>query len=340
MTAPFGDLGDLPPGSSGGFDTLPPPDDPSLVIAPIGPLGDLPPFSSGGGGPGYDPYVRPPDLPGATGDPATPFNLSDVMALAPGLPPELAQILLDTWIETGSWQIALGRMRASDAYDQYFPGNRRDDGSLRYDESTYFAILEGFRNTVDDYGINPDLFATGYIHLMVGGVGLAEFRSRMDRLAERVIVQSDAMRAHFAAELGIGLSTESLIAAMMDPNINDALLNRQLTEAEIMTEASMRGFNADAFDERLFEFGFTRGTAGQLFSAAQDQLPVLDTLAERHLDPDSDFDLGEFVDAMAFGNRTQRLRIRRLFAAESALFSPQLGIAAGPSGALTGLTER
>lgn len=312
--------------------------------APAGGASDIP----------GDPFLgSPDDLPGGgvsgpvvdTGglgdDPGSGgFSVQHVMYMAPWLPPELAQIVLDEWARTGDWQLALGAMRASPLYDEYFRGNRRDDGSLRYDEADYYAMIEGFRNRVDDFGINPDLFVDDYVNLIIGGVKLGEFEQRLDRLAERVLVQSDAMRQHFAAELGVALSDEAMIAALMSPNVNDALLNRQITEAEIMTEASLRGFSADAFDERLYDFGYTRESAAQLFGAAADMVPVLDVLATRHNDPDDDFSLSEFVDAMAFSNRTQRLRYRRLLAQEASLFSGGITVKRDDVGALTGLAER
>ena len=51
-------------------------------------------------------------------------TLDQVMVLAPSLPRALAEIVLQEWIDTGDFGLAVAAMRAAPIYDDYFPGNR------------------------------------------------------------------------------------------------------------------------------------------------------------------------------------------------------------------------
>ncbi len=283
--------------------------------------------------------ASPGNQPGGTG--TNGHSIHDVLALVPGIPLELAQIVLDVWIETGDWTLAVARMRQSPDYDTYFPGNRRDDGSLRYDENTYLAMIEGFGDIIGDLGINPSIFASDFINLISGNVSIPEFESRVRTLSRRVLQGSDAIRAEYASIAGLEMTDEALIAAALSPRVNLDLINRKLDIAEISAQAVIRGLGSQLeIGERLLDLGAGAQGAGQLFEAAAIQLPTLDVLAQKHLDPDDDFSLDEFVEGLAFGNLPQRRRIQRLFAQESALFGRQSSIREDQQGALVGLTAR
>jgi len=69
----------------------------------------------------------------------------------------LSGALLDTfvehWSKTGDPNLAMAAVRRSSEYDRRFPGNRREDGSLRHDEQTYMSTREAFRRTTAEYGL-------------------------------------------------------------------------------------------------------------------------------------------------------------------------------------------
>ena len=93
--------------------------------------------------------------------------------------------------------------------------------------------------------------------------------------------------------------------------------------------------------ERLASQDLTGQQAGQVFAQAANQLPILDTLARRHNDPDDTFDLNEFLEAAVDADPTQTNRLRRLFAQEAALFGRGSTFRGDrETGALSGLTQR
>ncbi len=182
------------------------------------------------------------------------FTVADVQALAPGLPQPLAQIVLEEWVETGDFDLAVAAMRQSDQYEIYFPGNRREDGSLRYNEATYLANMEAYAQELASVDLNPDL--DGFVSLIEGSVSPREFASRVQAVTARVLTRADEIREYYAQVANIEMTDAAIIGSIIDPNLNEAILARDISVAEIGAEASMRDLNLDLETaERLFEFG-------------------------------------------------------------------------------------
>ncbi len=102
-----------------------------------------------------------------------------VAELYPWLPPELVKVFADAWADTGDQQQALARMRADPLYDKFFPGNRREDGSLRMTEAEWFSTREAYRRLFIEFGLNPDLFESRFQELMEGSVSPNELAGRL-----------------------------------------------------------------------------------------------------------------------------------------------------------------
>lgn len=256
----------------------------------------------------------------------------------------LEQVYIDAWVETGDPQLAIEAVRESQFYSQYFAGNLRDDGSVRYDENTYLSIIDSYRNTLLSIDVNPDIFNFGI--LIEGDVSPTEFITRVESMYEGVIDQAPEIMSYYADKFGIQLSVSAIMASLIDPDIGQSVLNGQIAIAQVGGSASQYGFDITAdFAESLVHAG-VQGTqaAAQLFSLAQGVIPTLSALASRHADPDDDFDLNEFTAASVFNDPEQRQRIRRLMAQEVSTFTSGSGaaepIARSDSGRRIGLEAR
>lgn len=98
----------------------------------------------------------------------------DLKSLAPQwLTGKLLDAYIDSWSDTGNPGLALERVRRDPEYDRIFVGNRRDDGSLRYDENTYLSTRDGFRRLSGDVGF--DLSPQDLRALFEGEVSLGQF---------------------------------------------------------------------------------------------------------------------------------------------------------------------
>ena len=259
----------------------------------------------------------------------------------------LAQVWYDAYIEfVGDTELALAAVQSHPEYDTYFPGNRREDGSIRWEEGIYRSIEESYASSISSYGMSPGLFQAKFGGMIAQGVSPDEFAARMDNLYTRIVDAIPQIAEWFAREHGIDATMGGIMASFMDKDVADSIINKEITMAEIGGEAASRGFQVVAeMADMLFEAGVDdRSQARQLFASAEAAIPVLNVLASRHADPDDDFDLNEFVESEVLRDPTQRRRIRRLLAVERSTFAQGTGIAAAfgfdRSGRRSGLEVR
>ena len=230
-------------------------------------------------------------------------------------------------------------------YDTYFAGNRREDGTLRLDENAYLSRKQGFRDAIMavNPNMNPSVFEEEFSDLIAGDVDATEFGRRVDALYTRILSQGPDIREYYGTNFGIDMTDEGILASLMSPRVQDAVLSKQLTMAEIGGEASQRNFDiTTSFVNMLEQQGMNRQEAQKMFGSAERMLPALQALAARHGDTDDSFDITEFAGAEFLGDATQIARIEQLKAQESSIFTGggQLDYArTGRASGVTGLQD-
>ncbi len=237
----------------------------------------------------------------------------------------------DYYIEAGGETVPESSTRATELfrqspnYESYFPGIKREDGSVRYTtnpEQTYQANIEAFRNTVSGLGMNADVFGPEYIDLISGDTSPDEFTTRANALEARVMSQGAGIRDWYSDNLGIDMTREGILASLMSDRVETAVLERRITMAEIGGEAVSRDFDISTeFVEMLTQYGMDRADAQQQFGTAERLLPVLQNLAARHGDVDDSFDLTELIGGTFLDDAEQVNRLTRLTAQEASTFT-------------------
>ena len=267
------------------------------------------------------------------------------------LPPALYQQWIDLYIEAGGTgtqgaaEMATEWLRQSPEYDQYFPGIKRDDGSIRYPnfpEATYLNNIESFKRTVASLGINPEVFDEEYVNLISGDTSPQEFNARVENINARVMLAGDAIKDYYATEFGLGMSDQGIIASLMSDRVGDAILQRQITMAEIGGEAAGRNYDLSyEFVESLAEAGMDRGQAQRMFGSADRLLTSLNRMAQRHGDPDDSFDITEFVEGVGLDDAEQLQRMETLQSQEQSLFTggAQIDVRRDRAGGVAGLAS-
>ena len=247
----------------------------------------------------------------------------------------------------GSGNYATEFIRQTPEYDSYFPGLRREDGSLRYDqnpERTYYDNINSFRNTVEGLGMNPEIFGEEYVDLITGDTSPSEFASRADAMYARVLSTGASIRDWYGENYGLDMTDEGILASLMSERVSNAVLDKQITMAEIGGEAAMRDFDiTTGFVDLLEQQGMDRGDAQRFFGTAETLLPALSRLAGRHGDVDDDFDIMELAQSEGRTGATegQMQRVRRLQAQEKSTFtgSAATDIKRDQTGGMTGLVD-
>lgn len=258
-----------------------------------------------------------------------------LQVMYPWIPPEVIAAY-DEAFKGGAvdpWAI----VREDKRYDTWFPGNKADDGSVRYGEGQYAAVRESYRDVMRSMNLSPDLFEDQFTALMEGEVSPAEFEARASEVYDRVISASDAIKREFAAANGFDITTEGILASALDPEVGDKILYQEISLAEVGGAGAEHGFTISREErDRLVDRGLTLEQARQLYGEASSLLPVLDVLAKRHDDPDDDFDLEEFTNAEVFSDPFQNRRMRRLIGQERSQFGTSPSVRS-QRGAATGL---
>ncbi len=255
----------------------------------------------------------------------------------------------NTTAATGAATIAL---RQGETYQAIFP-SMYDEGGVPIftgasPEEQYYTTLESYRQQVRATGLNHELFEARY-HEMIGGrVTADEFTQRVVALRQRVMEGGDFIKNFYAENYAFDMSDHGILASLMDPDIEYDILNRNISMAEIGGFAGVRGFDittdfAAQVASQMSQSGQVNTLqAQQFFANAATMIPALTILAQRHDDPDDEFDLNEFAGAEIFDDPEQRRRIRRLVAQESSTFTggAQLDLTRAQTGGITGLAQR
>lgn len=269
-----------------------------------------------------------------------------------GLPDELYNALLDAYVETNgdidlAWsEVRFGKHKG--LYDQFFPGNRRDDGSLRYTESQYRQVEGGYANTLRDFGLNPSTFQSRFGDMIAGEKSVQEFAGQVAAVYAGLVNASEDVQAKFQSWYGVDYrgftgdptTDAGMLVMALDPDLGTDVLNRRISLAQIGGEASRFGFDRSL--ERVTElagYGMTRESAANVYGQAAEALPSLNAMARRWNDYDPDFGIGEFED-MTLGDAEQKRRVRRLAAQETSAFSPDTGFVRSEDGGVEGLVAR
>ncbi|MFQ5524366.1 MAG: LysM peptidoglycan-binding domain-containing protein [Acidimicrobiia bacterium] len=246
-------------------------------------------------------------------------------ALYPFLPAELLDIFARAWAETGDVSLALAQTRADPAYDRFFPGIKRDDGSLRLSEAEYLSRMDGYKLILGQFNLNPEVFQNRLVEAIEGELSVGEFASRMSAAYSQIISFLPQAREFYASNYGLELTDEAIFASFIDPDLGNAVLSQRIAVSQIGGAAAAAGFNLDlTFAERIRQRGLDFGQAQGFFDQAREQIPTLGRLAQR-FGVDKTVDLGEFAGATIFADPFQRRRVRRLLAAEASSFTPQEG---------------
>lgn len=256
-------------------------------------------------------------------------NVSEVTAdvdefdiLFAWMPAEAREVFRTAWVEDEetAWQV----VRNDPRYETWFPGNRTDDGRVRIPEADYARTIVEYEDVFRSIGINPDWFKGRFGDLIRGEVTPDELaRDRIQPMYDRIVSQSTAIRQYYAETYGMGdMTAEAFMAGVLDPELGSQILAGQISVAEIGGEALESGFSiTEGFAQQLLEAGMGRQAADRVFTQAETALPTLSILAQRHADPDDDFNLEEFTSAMVFSDPAQLRRIRRLRSQEESLFT-------------------
>ena len=270
--------------------------------------------------------------------------LEEAQALYPQLSPQILDLFAAEWAKSNNPVTAIRAVRQTDEYKTEFPGNYNEaTGQVRYDENTYKALEQSYIGTLQEYGIPEQtsrvLLADKFVGLLEGKVSAREFQQRVSAAYEGIVDNIQGVQNFFSTNYNVDLTPEAIFMGALDPSIGEALIEGNITAAQIGGEAARAGFTITRTEaENLRAAGLTQQQARQLYTAAQRDLPRLRDIQTRQDTEAEELSLEEFTQAVVFQDPDQLENIRRLEAEEESMFSP-VGGAARQGGRVTGLVE-
>ena len=265
-------------------------------------------------------------------------------SLYPNMPPDVLALFANEWARTGDPQVAIAEVRRSPAYEIAFPGNKRPDGTVKFDEVTYTGLKESYIGTLQEYGIprntSVDLLTDRFTGLIEGEVSAREFAQRVDAVYQGIQENIPEVTEFYRENFGLELTPEAIFVGALDPTVGEEIVAGRITTAQIGGEAARAGFEISGeFAQRLQRAGISQAQARQLFTAAESELPRLQSLqAARGVETEQQLSLEDFAEAAVFQSPEELEQIRRVEEEQRAEFAPTVG-AARRGRRVTGLLE-
>ena len=265
-------------------------------------------------------------------------------SLYPNMPPDILQLFAEEWSKTGDPNVAISNVRKTTAYDTAFPGNKRPDGTVKFDEVTYQGLKESYIGTLAEFGVpretSVDLLDDRFTGLVEGEVSAREFAQRVGAVFQGVQENIPEVTEFYRENFGLELTPEAIFVGALDPTVGEEIVAGRITTAQIGGEAARAGFQiTEDFAQRLQRAGISQAQARQLFSTAQTELPRLQELQGRGgVEQPEQFTLEQFTEAAVFQSPEELEQIRLLEAEEESSFAP-IGGAARRGSRVTGLTQ-
>ena len=263
-------------------------------------------------------------------------TLSDAQALFPYFPGNILNIILDSWVDSGSIDLAIAQGRASEDYAKTFPGIKREDGSLRMTEIQYLEVKDAMKDSLRNYNLNPDIFQNEIIDAIQGDVDIKEFQGRLQFGYEQLINNRDIVLEVYRAEYGMDLTEEALFAMFISPEIATSVLENQILVSQILAEAEVADITLGKSTVQDFiSAGISQEQARGLFRETE-QLSGLTGVAAQM---GQDLSEEDIASGLAGLSPEQLSLIKSAEARSASQSSVQAGAATTQAGQVTGLIE-
>ena len=272
----------------------------------------------------------------------TPKQIEDIVPWLSGKG-GLLQSYVDSYIETGNAEFALGAVRNTEEYALYYPGIKRVDGSLRMNEAQYEQVREGYYRILLENDLNPLVFeeAGKVSALIAGDVSVSEFKTRIEsaRTAFTDNPIAEEIKEYYSANFQIDLTDNAVFAASLDPDISISILQNQISQAQLGAEAALRNLDLTTEQaQRLLQAGITQSGGQRLFARASDYIQQLNRLRMAQGRP-NEINLQDIINTEVQQDPAAQREQERILQQQASESSVVTGAFKNQQGQVAGLTE-
>jgi len=258
------------------------------------------------------------------------YAMSIANTLYSFMPPAVVKKFAEGYVKYGGDKdLALAYTRNTKEYQNEFGYLMNDDGTLKMTEIEAIGVINSYKNTLSEVGINDFADFEDKFKEMVGSTSALEFQQRIDFVYNNVIDKIPEVRELFANQMGIETDNATIFASLINPDIEDKVLMGTIDTVNIAAEATSRGFGYSfAKFDRLKKEGMNLETARKLYETAGDFMGKAGMIG-RELDL-------ETLEAAALGDLSSTNKIKRIESELLSTYGMSLG-AAQKDGKVTGL---
>jgi len=258
------------------------------------------------------------------------YAMSIANTLYSFMPPAVVKKFAEGYVKYGGDKdLALAYTRNTKEYQNEFGYLMNDDGTLKMTEIEAIGVVNSYKNTLSEVGINDFADFEDKFKEMVGSTSALEFQQRIDFVYNNVIDKIPEVRELFANQMGIETDNATIFASLINPDIEDKVLMGTIDTVNIAAEATSRGFGYSfAKFDRLKKEGMNLETARKLYETAGDFMGKAGMIG-RELDL-------ETLEAAALGDLSSTNKIKRIESELLSTYGMSLG-AAQKDGKVTGL---
>jgi hypothetical protein len=232
-------------------------------------------------------------------------------------------------------------------YSQRFAGNqaRIKNGFGAIDEKTYLEMERGYDQIFKNYTLSTFQNPAQYATLIGNNVDVVQAGKRVSLAYDRILNADDSILNAWR-EFFPQLDTSDLVAMMLDPKNQLAIMERKVQSAEIGGAALAQGLNASMAAETIKSNRYSNLTTGTIGTEAikatgdtlaqtradyekiAGQVPIAEKLSSIYGGQLEQYGQIEAEKANILGLASEKRKLERLIARESANFSGGPGTSA------------
>lgn len=264
----------------------------------------------------------------------------------------LSQSMLDTWVETyidsgNDESSAISAVRQMPEYKVSFAGNLNADGAtVKYTETEYAQIQDGYKRKFEAININPDIVLTPErkAQLIENVVSPDELGERIGAVRSNVLESIPEVKEFYLRNFSRVLTDEEIILSAIDPNIGKDIVSGTITSRDVVGQTIQTAqIGAEALlagTDISFEVAEELRSLGLSVEAARQGFQQVRGIQQQALAQGRDVpSVQDIMEGTQLGQQEELKQVINIMRQTESGSAAQLGAATTQSGAVTGLTE-
>lgn len=264
----------------------------------------------------------------------------------------LSQTLLDTWVEAyiengNDESSAIAAVRQTPEYKVSFAGNLNPDGAtVKYTETEYAQIQDGYKRQFEAININPDIVLTPErkAQLIENVVSPDELGARIGAVRTNILESIPEVKEFYLRNFSRVLTDEEILLSAIDPNIGKDIVSGTITSRDVVGQTIQTAqIGAEALlagTDISFEVAEELRSLGLSVENARRGFQQVRSIQQQALAQGRDVpSVQDILEGTQLGQQEELQQVMNIMRQTESRSAAQLGAVTTQAGAVTGLTE-